>query len=67
MFRPTITDMQDKFCGNRYDIYLNQSQYKGNHKRAGVAEGRATCFVAANGRHLCILVLNKVIVAATSG
>ena len=27
MFRPTITDMQDKYCGNCYDIYLIQSQY----------------------------------------
>ena len=34
MFRPTITDMQDKYCGNCYDIYLIQSQYKGNHKLA---------------------------------
>ena len=25
--------MQDKYCDNRYDIYLIQSQYKGNHKR----------------------------------
>ena len=27
MFRPTITDMQDTYCGNCYDIYLIQSQY----------------------------------------
>ena len=40
MFRPTITDMQDKYCGNWLDIYLIQSQYKGNHKRGGAAEGR---------------------------
>ena len=68
MFRPTITDMHDKYCGNRYDIYLIQSQYKGNHKRGGAAEGRATSFVvAAKGRHLCILALNKVnIVAVTT-
>ena len=45
MFRPTITDMQDKYCGNCCDIYLIQSQYKGNHKRGGAAEGRATSFV----------------------
>ena len=31
----TITDMQDKYCGECYDIYLIQSQYKGNHKRGG--------------------------------
>ena len=68
MFRPTITDMQDKYCGNCYDIYLIQSQYKGNHKRGGAAEGRATSFVvAAAGRHLCILALNRVnIVAVTT-
>ena len=40
MFRPTITDMQDKYCGNCYDIYLIQRQYKGNHKKGGAAEGR---------------------------
>ena len=38
MFRPTITDMQDKYCGNCYDIYLIQSQYNGNHKRGVAAE-----------------------------
>ena len=27
MFRPTITDMQDKYCGDCYDIYPIQSQY----------------------------------------
>ena len=68
MFRPTITDMQDKYCGKCYDIYLIQSQYKGNHKRGGTAEGRATSFVvAAKGRQLCILALNNVnIVALTT-
>ena len=29
----TITDLQDKYCGNCYDIYLIQSHYKRNHKR----------------------------------
>ena len=64
MFRPTITDMQDKYCGNCADIYL----YKGNHKRGGAAEGRDTSFVVeAEGRHLCILALNNVnIVAVTT-
>ena len=68
MFRPTITDMQDKYCGDRYDIYRIQSRYKGNHKRGGAAEGRATSFVvAAEGRHLCISALNTVnIVAVTT-
>ena len=27
------TDMQDKYCGQGYDIHPIQSQYKGNHKR----------------------------------
>ena len=68
MFRPTITDIQDKYCGDRYDIYRIQSRYKGNHKRGGAAEGRATSFVvAAEGRHLCISALNTVnIVAVTT-
>ena len=57
MFRPTITDMQHKYCGNCYGIYLIQSQY----------EGRATSFVvAAKDRHLCILSLNKVNIAAVT-
>ena len=57
MFKPTITDMQDKYCGNCYDSYLIQSQYKGNHKRGGAAEGHVTSFVVeAAGRHLCISV-----------
>ena len=61
MFRPTITDMQDKYCGDRYDIYRIQSQYKGNHSRA------TSVVVAAEGRHLCMLVLNSVnVVAATT-
>ena len=62
------TDMQDKYCGDCYDIHRIQSQYKGTHKRGGAAEGRATSFVvAAKGRHLCILALNKVnIVAVTT-
>ena len=46
------TDRQDMYCGHCYDIHLIQSQYKGNHKSGGEAEGRATSFVvAANGRH----------------
>ena len=52
MFRPTITDMQDKHCGNCYDIYHIQGRYKGNF------------VVAANGRHLCVLSLNKVNIEA---
>ena len=62
------TDMQDKYCGHCYDIHHIQSQYKGNLKRGGAAEGRVTSFVvAAAGRRLCILDLNKVnVVAVTS-
>ena len=53
MFRPTITDMQDKYCGDCYDIYLMQSQYKENHKK--------------NVARLCLLALNRVnIVAVTT-
>ena len=53
---------------HNYDIYRIQSRYKGNHKRGGAAEGRATSFVvAAEGRHLCISALNTVnIVAVTT-
>ena len=44
-----------------YDIDSIHSHYKGNYKRGGAAEGRAASFVvAADGRHLCILALNKV-------
>ena len=62
------TDMQDKYCGDWYNIHPIQCQYKGKHKRGGAAEGRVTAFVvAAKGRYLCILVLNRVnIVAVTT-
>ena len=54
------TDMQDKYCGHCYDIHPIQSQYKGNHKEGGAAEGRVTSFVvSANGPHLCISALNR--------
>ena len=54
VFRPTLTDMQDKYCGNCYDIHFVQSQYKRNHKIGGAAGGRETSFVvAAEGSHLC--------------
>ena len=54
-FRPTITDMQDKYCGDCYDIYLIQSQY------TEVARP-ATSFVVP-----FVLALNKVnIVAVTT-
>ena len=57
--------MQDKYCSDCYDIHPIQSEYKGNRKRGGAAEGRVTSFVvAAAGRHLCILALNRVNVVA---
>ena len=59
MFRPTITDMQDQYCGTRYHIYLIHSYYKGHHKRGGAAEGRATSFVVS-----FVLGLNKVNIVA---
>ena len=68
MFRPTITDMHDKYYGNRYDIYLIQSHYTKvaafgrHHKRGGAAFSRATSFVVS-----FVLALNKVnIVAVTT-
>ena len=64
MFSPTTTD-KDKYQGNCYDIYVIQSQYKRHHKRGGAAGVRATSFVvAARGRLLCILALNKVDIVA---
>ena len=61
------TDMQDKYCGDPYDIHPIQSQYKGNHKRGGAAEGRVTSFVvAAASRHLCTLALNRVNIVAVT-
>ena len=67
MFRPTITDMQDKYRGDCYDIYPIQSQYKENHKRGGAAEGRAISFVVSTeGRHLRILDLNRVNILAVT-
>ena len=32
------TDMQDKDCGDCYNIHSVQSQYNGNHKRGGAAD-----------------------------
>ena len=65
MLRPTITDMQDKYCGDCYDIYLIQSQYTKvaafgrHHKRGAAAFGCATSFVASFA-----LALNKVSIVA---
>ena len=60
--------MQDKYCGDCYDIYLIRSQYTKvaalgvHHKRGGAAFGRATCFVVS-----FVLALNKLkIVAVTT-
>ena len=35
IFRPTITDVQDEYCGECYDIRSIQNQNQGNHKRGG--------------------------------
>ena len=60
--------MQDKYCGDRYDIYRIQSRYTKvaafgrHHKRGGAAFGRATSFVVS-----FVLALNSVnIVAVTT-
>ena len=62
------TDMQDKYCGNCYDIYLGQDQdtnvaaFGRHHKRGDAAFGRATSFVVS-----FVLAVNKVnIVAVTA-
>ena len=61
--RATITDMQDKSYGNGYDLYFIQSQYKGNHKSGGAAEGCATFVVAMNRVDVVDLVVDLVDVA----
>ena len=53
--RPTdspssLTETQNKYYVDCYDIYSIHSHYKGNHKRGGAAEGRATSFVVATNR-----------------
>ena len=50
--RPTdspssLTETQNKYCVDSYDIYSIHNHYKGNHKRGGAAGGRATSFVVA--------------------
>ena len=64
----TITDMQDKYCGNCYDIYFIQSQYTkvaafGCHdKRSDAAFDGVTSFLVS-----FMLALDKVnIVAITT-
>ena len=65
MFRPTITNIQDKYCGNCYDIYHIKIQYTkvaafGRfHKGGGAAFGGATSSVFS-----FVLALNKVNVVA---
>ena len=68
ILRPTIIDVQDKYCDVCYDIYLILSQYAKVadfdrcHKRGGAAFGRATSFVVS-----FVLALNRVnIVAVTT-
>ena len=68
MFRTPITDMQDEYCGDCYDIYIIQSQHTKvaacgrHHKRGDAAFGRATSFVVS-----FVLALNNLnIVAVTT-
>ena len=61
------TDMQDKYCGDCYDIHPIQSQYTKvaafdrQHKRGGTAFGRTTSFVVS-----FVLALNKVNLVAVA-
>ena len=56
---PNDSDEQHKYCGDCYDAYLIQSHKETN--RFGTAEAHVTSFgVVAEGRHVCILALNKV-------
>ena len=65
MFRPPITDMQDKYCDNCHDIYLIQSRCTKvaacgrHHKRGDAGFGRITSFVVS-----FVLALNKVNIVA---
>ena len=65
MLIPSITDIQDKYCDNCYDIYLIQNQYTkvaafGRHHKGGSAAfGRATSFVVS-----FVLALNRINVVA---
>ena len=67
MLRPTINDMQDKYCGNCYNLYIIQSQYTKvaacgrHHQRAGAAFGRAISFVA-----FFVVALNRVNIVAVT-
>ena len=56
MFRPTVTDMQDKYCGDRYHIYRVQSRYT-----KVAAFGRATSFVVS-----FVVVVNRVNIVAVN-
>ena len=51
MFRPTITDLQDKYCCSCYNIYLTQSKYKGNHKRGGAAKHSPCNIICGESPH----------------
>ena len=59
--------MQDKYCGDRYDIYRIQSRYTKvaafgrHHKRGGAAFGRATSFVVS-----FVVALNRVNIVAVN-
>ena len=61
MFRSTITDMHEKYCGNCYDFHLIQN--------GGAAEGRHLCILASSKVNIVavttILVLHVVYVGKT--
>ena len=67
MMMSNHTDMQDKYCGDRYDIHPLQSQYTkvatvGRHRKTGgTAFGRATSFVVS-----FVLALNRVNITAVT-
>ena len=67
MFRPTITGMQDKYCGVCFDIYFDQRYYTTvaafgrHHKRGDATFGRATSLVVS-----FVLALNKVNILAVT-
>ena len=54
MFKPTITDMEDKYCGNYDDIYdIFKANTKETTKEMPRPEAAPPLLCAANGRHLC--------------
>ena len=67
------TDMQDKYCGDCYDIHPIQSQYTKlaasgrHHKRGGAAEGRHLCIFALNRSNIIAVTAILVLHVGVSG